>query len=227
MIDIKKITLAGVSWLLLYPKQIAKASVAPIIFMLPLGFELQSIIGQFDPQSKLNTLPDTSLSLLVYLMLALLGYSLLAANIYRLVILGGTGIGQLGLTRIKQFPKFIATFIMIQLLLGLPVMLTGQPILVLVIYMFIAPLVINLPRLALSETKKTYTLDFATRLRLTILQIVIPSSLLIVLNLLLPQGTFYVLVSLLFKFVLNYWELVTLALAYQQIDQFSIPSSRA
>ena len=217
-INLKKIILAGLSWIAIYPKQLFFASLVPIILMLPFAFELQGILEQITIIEDLPTLTNAPILLLVYLILALVGYNLLAINVYRLVVLGTNNVGKYGLTYPKRFLQFFYTLGVIQLLLTLPVLLTGIPVLAAIVYLVISPMSINLVRLALNKAKTDYQLDFNTRVKLTILQIIIPSMILIALSALLPFGAAGTIGFLLLRFLLNYWEIITLALCYQQIN---------
>lgn len=210
-INLKKIILASLSYLVIYPKQLLMASLIPIALILPFIFELQTLINQGFFDNELPTISDVSYGFLFLLLLAFLGFCLLSINIYRLVATGG-GVGRYGLTYPQKLWQFIYTITAIQVLITLSILLTGLPISAMIVYMIIAPMALNLVRFALGKDKHYYHLDLNTRFKLTILQIIIPSLVLMAVSLLHNSA-----IILLFKFILTYWELITLALCYKAI----------
>lgn len=214
-INIKKIIIATTLWLLLHYKKILMVSLVPFILITPFVIALWGVVGQIT-QTEALTIPEVSISFVFYFMMALIGYFLMAINIYRLVLNNHSGGFSIELP--KTLPAFIMSLAFIQVLLTVPVVLTGTPALYLITYMFVVPLVLNLPRIAIGLPKQSYKLPIQTRLQLTIIQALVPVSVILLASVLLPSGAIGTGILLVLKLVLNYWEMIAVVLSYQAIE---------
>ncbi len=219
MINIYKISIAGLSYLVLYGKILVRISFIPLLLILPFAYQLQALIVQ---NTDLVNAVDINVGILLSVILAIFAYIMLNLNIYRLVILGKDNIGYWGLSINKRFLSFAGYLLLIELLLGLPALLTGLPLVSFIVYILLVPLVLNMIRSALDLDKIQHQIDFITRFKIAILQMLIPFIIIVSIILLLsPPSALSLLVLLVVKFVLNYWAWITLAMIYQQLYPIS------
>ena len=217
---LKKTIIATLSWMVLYPKNLFNASILPALLMLPFIASLWNLVINFSQTNNEIYLPEVSFSLLFYLLMASVGYALLSINVYRLVILGADKVSKFGSMSPKKLLKFIMTLSLVQIILTIPVLITGTLAVYLLVYPLVVPMVMNLPRLALDLETTTYQFNIQSRIFLTILQAFIPLMVIMILGLLLPTNAFSTGVLLVIKLLLNYWELIVIALNYQNIEMF-------
>ncbi len=218
-LDIVKIILAGFSFIVLYPLQLITKTLFSILLMLPLVIFLVNIfidVQNYGLEFILNK--GVPLAVLFYALLFSFGYALFAINVYRGVILGIDNTPKYGYLNPKGIWGFLVYLSIIQLLLIMPVLLTGISFFYLIVCFIIAPMFLRLVDIALEKDKNKYYININYRLNFTILQGLLPLLIVFIISY-LPDGAFTNILLLIVKIFLIYWEAITLALIYQNTTQ--------
>ena len=220
-LSILKITLASFSWMVLYTKRILELSIIPILLMLPFIFGFMHLLVIIQNQAS-DVLEATQLSipsaLLFYLLLALYGYVLLAINMHRLVILGENSIAKFGVwLPDRRLGQFFLIFVLVQILLVLPVLITKIPILYFIVYYLIAPMMMKLVGIAIGAKNRSYPMGYSVRFSFITLQAILPMFVMLPF-ILLTQNTPVFITMIVIKIVVTYWILIALSLIYKQLD---------
>ncbi|HAN33190.1 MAG TPA: hypothetical protein DCP48_01600, partial [Gammaproteobacteria bacterium] len=219
---INKIFLAGFAFALTHWKKIIEISIFPLMISLPFLMIVPELLGlmeqMFSGGELLNVqLPD---NMMIYLILFFYGYITLSINMYRLVMLGeqSTG-GFMPVLDVNKIIRFIGLTLFVGLVTVIPVMITGMPLLQLIVYFLIIPITLNFVGIAIDQPSKyKWNLSFTTHMNLFFLQAILPAlvgMLFAALSNIVGLGSILEWVA---KVVVFYWTLVTLALCYQLIQ---------
>jgi len=221
-LPINKIFLAGFAFALTHWKKIIEISIFPLMISLPFLMIVPELLGlmeqMFSGGELLNVqLPD---NMMIYLILFFYGYITLSINMYRLVMLGeqSTG-GFMPVLDVNKIIRFIGLTLFVGLITVIPVMITGMPLLQLIVYFLIIPITLNFVGIAIDQPSKyKWNLSFTTHMNLFFLQAILPAlvgMLFAALSNIVGLGSILEWVA---KVVVFYWTLVTLALCYQLIQ---------
>ncbi|HAD99406.1 MAG TPA: hypothetical protein DCG46_03295 [Gammaproteobacteria bacterium] len=221
-LPINKIFLAGFAFALTHWKKIIEISIFPLMISLPFLMIVPELLGlmeqMFSGGELLNVqLPD---NMMIYLILFFYGYITLSINMYRLVMLGeqSTG-GFMPVLDVNKIIRFIGLTLFVGLVTVIPVMITGMPLLQLIVYFLIIPITLNFVGIAIDQPSKyKWNLSFTTHMNLFFLQAILPAlvgMLFAALSNIVGLGSILEWVA---KVVVFYWTLVTLALCYQLIQ---------
>ncbi|HAO86538.1 MAG TPA: hypothetical protein DEP16_04280 [Gammaproteobacteria bacterium] len=221
-LPINKIFLAGFAFALTHWKKIIEISIFPLMISLPFLMIVPELLGLmeqvFSGGELLNVqLPD---NMMIYLILFFYGYITLSINMYRLVMLGeqSTG-GFMPVLDVNKIIRFIGLTLFVGLVTVIPVMITGMPLLQLIVYFLIIPITLNFVGIAIDQPSKyKWNLSFTTHMNLFFLQAILPAlvgMLFAALSNIVGLGSILEWVA---KVVVFYWTLVTLALCYQLIQ---------
>ncbi len=224
-LPISKLALASFAFAMTHIKSIAKLSLVPLALAVPFLSTMPQILALMEKLyggEDITTivLPD---NMHLYLALFVYGYTVLSIGVYRLVTQGAAqNLGWMPLIGIKQFLRFLGLSIVVGAATTLPVMLTGMPLIQLVVYFLIIPITLNFVNIALDRPSQyKWGLSFPVQFNLFFLQAVLPAlvGLLFatVFDLLgLPNVLEWIVRVLVF-----YWTLINLALCYQLLVQKS------
>ena len=221
-LPINKIFLAGFAFALTHWKKIIEISIFPLMISLPFLMIVPELLGlmeqMFSGGELLNVqLPD---NMMIYLILFFYGYITLSINMYRLVMLGeqSTG-GFMPVLDVNKIIRFIGLTLFVGLVTVIPVMITGMPLLQLIVYFLIIPITLNFVGIAIDQPSKyKWNLSFTTHMNLFFLQAILPAlvgMLFAALSNIVGLGSILEWVA---KVVVFYWTLATLALCYQLIQ---------
>ncbi|HCW71858.1 MAG TPA: hypothetical protein DHI05_01990, partial [Gammaproteobacteria bacterium] len=153
-LPINKIFLAGFAFALTHWKKIIEISIFPLMISLPFLMIVPELLGlmeqMFSGGELLNVqLPD---NMMIYLILFFYGYITLSINMYRLVMLGeqSTG-GFMPVLDVNKIIRFIGLTLFVGLVTVIPVMITGMPLLQLIVYFLIIPITLNFVGIAIDQ----------------------------------------------------------------------------
>ena len=224
-LPINKLILASFAFAMTHVKSIAKLSLVPLALATPFLSTMPQILEMME---KLYAGEDITTMVLpenihLYLALFVYGYSVLSIGIYRLVVQGGNqNLGWMPLIGIKQFLRFLGLSIVVGAATTLPVLITGMPLIQLIVYFLIIPITLNFVNIALDQPSQyRWSFSFLTQFNLFFLQAVLPALVGLVFAALfdvlgLPNALEWIVRVLVF-----YWTLINLALCYQLLVQKS------
>ena len=221
-LPINKIFIAGFAFALTHWKKIIEISILPVLISLPFLMLIPEMLGLIKQAMSGGDLIDVVLpeNLMLYLLLFFYGYVTLSINMYRLVLLGEQSVnGFIPILQLNKIMRFVGLTLLVGLVTMVPVMLTGLPLLQLVVYFLVIPLTLNFIRIALNQPfQYKWNLSFVTHMNLFLLQAILPT---LVTTLFATLADLIGLGSMLgwtVEVVVFYWTLITLALCYQLID---------
>lgn len=218
-IPIIKISVASLAMLLSRYKEILFISILPIILMFPAVMFLPEIlknilnqVSQVDVQNiaQLQTIAIPN-EFFIYSLMFLYGYISLNINLYRLVVIGFNGVFKFGIIPLAILLKFGAITLLISLLTFAPYVLK-LPILEPIVFLFLAPFMLNLVIIALGAGAIKWRLPFLYRINIALLQFVIPTLVLAVFSL-FGSTT----VSIMVKIFLIYWAGMSMGLIFNAL----------
>ncbi len=221
-LPINKIFLAGFAFALTHWKKIIEISIFPLLISLPFLMVVPELLGLMEQFFNDGELPDIQLpeNMMIYLLLFFYGYIMLSINMYRLVMLGEQSVVSfMPVLEVSKIIKFAGLTFFVGLVTVIPVMITGMPLLQLVVYFLIIPMTLNFVNIAIDQPSKyKWKLSFATHMNLFFLQAILPAlvgMLFAALTNIIGLGP---TLGWVVKVALFYWTLVTLALCYQLIQ---------
>ena len=180
------------------------------------------LLGLMEQVFKGGELLDVQLpdNMMIYLILFFYGYITLSINMYRLVMLGEQSSGGfMPVLDVNKIIRFIGLTFFVGLVTIIPVIITGMPLLQLIVYFLIIPITLNFVGIAIDQPSKyKWNLSFTTHMNLFFLQAILPAlvgMLFAALANIVGLGSMLEWVA---KVVVFYWTLVTLALCYQLIQ---------
>lgn len=221
-LPINKIFIAGFAFALTHWKKIIEISIVPVLISLPFLMVVPELLGLMEQFFNDGELPDILLpeNMMIYLLLFFYGYISLSINMYRLVILGEQSNSSfMPVLDVNKIIRFAGLTFLVGLLTVIPVMITGMPLLQLIVYFLIIPITLNFVNIAINNPSKyKWNLSFTTHMNLFFLQAILPAlvgMLFAALTNIIGLGP---ILGWVVKVVLFYWTLVTLALCYQLIQ---------
>jgi hypothetical protein len=221
-LPINKIFLAGFAFALTNWKKIIEISIFPILISLPFLMVVPELLGLMDQLFNDGELPDIQLPeyMMIYLVLFFYGYLTLSINMYRLVIFGDQSIGSfMPVLNLNKIIKFVGLTLFVGLVTIIPVMITGMPMLQLIVYFLIIPITLNFVSIAIDQPSRyRWNLSFTTHMNLFFLQAILPALVGMLFAALANIIGLGPMLGWVVKVVLFYWTLVTLALCYQLIQ---------
>ena len=221
-LPINKIFLAGFAFALTHWKKIIEISIFPLLISSPFLMIVPELLGLMEQVFKGGELLDVQLpdNMMIYLILFFYGYITLSINMYRLVMLGEQSAGGfMPVLDVNKIIRFIGLTFFVGLVTIIPVIITGMPLLQLIVYFLIIPITLNFVGIAIDQPSKyKWNLSFTTHMNLFFLQAILPAlvgMLFAELANIIGLGSMLEWVA---KVVVFYWTLVTLALCYQLIQ---------
>ncbi len=220
-LPINKIFIAGFAFALTHWKKIIEISIVPALISLPFLMVVPELLGLMEQFFNNGELPDTQLpeNMMIYLLLFFYGYITLSINMYRLVMLGEqSNSGFLPVLDVNKIIRFAGLTFFVGLVTVIPVMITGMPLLQLIVYFLIIPITLNFVNIAINKPSKyKWDLSFTTHMNLFFLQAILPALVGMLFTALADIIGIGPILGWVVKVVLFYWTLVTLALCYQLI----------
>lgn len=221
-IDIKKIIVAGISWLALYPHRLLMVSILPLLLIIPFAISMFDVLADVSEHGMDGLIQQgLPLNVLLYGLFASFGYSLLSINIYRLVILGPDNVSKYGSLYPNGIWAFTWQLFTIQTLLILPAVLTGLNVFYVIIYFLITPMFLQLVDIALGQVKQKRNINYNNRASFVLIQAIIPLLLLIIISY-MPNNPFTNILFIAIKIILIYYEMITLSLIYKNTNDNKI-----
>ncbi|TEU20914.1 MAG: hypothetical protein E3I13_03570 [Gammaproteobacteria bacterium] len=221
-LPINKIFLAGFAFALTHWKKIIEISIFPILISLPFLMVVPELLGLMEQLFNGGELLDIQLpeNMMIYLLLFFYGYVTLSINMYRLVVLGEQSIaGFIPVLDVNKIIRFVGLTFFVGLVTVIPVMITGMPLLQLIVYFLIIPITLNFVSIAIDQPSKyKWNLSFTTHMNLFFLQAILPALVGMLFAALANVVGLGSILEWAVKVVLFYWTLVTLALCYQLIQ---------
>ncbi len=221
-LPINKIFLAGFAFALTHWKKIIEISIFPVLISLPFLMVVPELLGLMEKLFSSGELLDVQLpeNMMIYLLLFFYGYVTLSINMYRLVILGEQSIaGFMPVLDVNKIIRFVGLTLFVGLVTVIPVMITGMPLLQLVVYFLIIPITLNFVSIAIDQPSKyKWNLSFTTHMNLFFLQAILPALVGMLFAALANIVGLGSILEWVVRVVLFYWTLVTLALCYQLIE---------
>lgn len=221
-LPINKIFLAGFAFALTHWKKIIEISIFPVLISLPFLMVVPELLGLMEQLFSGGELLDIRLpeNMMIYLLLFFYGYVTLSINMYRLVILGEQSIaGFIPVLDVNKIIRFVGLTFFVGLVTVIPVMITGMPLLQLIVYFLIIPITLNFVNIAVDQPSKyKWNLSFTTHMNLFFLQAILPALVGMLFAALANVVGLGSILEWVVKVVLFYWTLVTLALCYQLIQ---------
>lgn len=221
-LPINKIFLAGFAFALTHWKKIIEISIFPVLISLPFLMIMPELLGLMEQLFSGGELLDVQLpeNMMFYLVLFLYGYITLSINMYRLVILGEqSSDGFMPVLNVNKIIRFVGLTLFVGLVTVVPVMITGMPMLQLIMYFLIIPITLNFINIAIDQPSKyKWNLSFTTHMNLFFLQAILPALVGMLFAALANIIGLPPILEWTVKVILFYWTLVTLALCYQLIQ---------
>ena len=221
-LPINKIFLAGFAFALTHWKKIIEISIFPILISLPFLMVVPELLGSMEQLFSGGELLDIQLpkNMMIYLILFFYGYITLSINMYRLVMLGEQSIGGfMPVLDVSKIIRFVGLTLFVGLVTVVPVMITGMPMLQLIVYFLIIPITLNFISIAIDQPSKyKWNLSFTTHMNLFFLQAILPALVGMLFAALANIIGLGPILEWTVKVILFYWTLVTLALCYQLIQ---------
>ena len=221
-LPINKIFLAGFAFALTHWKKIIEISAFPALISLPFLMIMPELLGLMEQLFSGGELLDVQLpeNMMFYLVLFLYGYITLSINMYRLVVLGEQSSGGfMPVLSVNKIIRFVGLTLFVGLVTVVPVMITGMPILQLIMYFLIIPITLNFINIAIDQPSKyKWNLSFTTHMNLFFLQAILPALVGMLFAALANIIGLPPILEWTVKVILFYWTLVTLALCYQLIQ---------
>ena len=221
-LPINKIFLAGFAFALTHWKKIIEISAFPALISLPFLMIMPELLGLMEQLFSGGELLDVQLpeNMMFYLVLFLYGYITLSINMYRLVVLGEqSSRGFMPVLNVNKIIRFVGLTLFVGLVTVVPVMITGMPILQLIMYFLIIPITLNFINIAIDQPSKyKWNLSFTTHMNLFFLQAILPALVGMLFAALANIIGLPPILEWTVKAILFYWTLVTLALCYQLIQ---------
>ncbi len=221
-LPINKIFLAGFAFALTHWKKIIEISILPVLISLPFLMLVPELLGQMEQIFSSGKLIEVSLpeNMMIYFLLFFYGYITLSINMYRLVMQGEQSVnGLMPVFGANKIIRFVGLILFVGLVTVVPVMITGMPLLHLIIYFLIVPITLNFVSIAIDQPSKyKWNLSFPTHINLFFLQAVLPALVTILFSTLVDIIGMGSTLEWVVKVIVFYWTLVTLALCYQLIN---------
>ena len=221
-LPINKIFLAGFAFALTHWKKIIEVSIVPVLISLPFLMMVPELLGQMEQFFNNGELPDIQLpeNMMIYLLLFFYGYITLSINMYRLVMLGEqSNSGFMPVLDVNKIIRFSGLTFFVGLVTVIPVVITGMPLLQLIVYFLIIPITLNFVNIAINKPSKyKWNLSFTTHMNLFFLQAILPALVGMLFTALANIIGLGPILEWVVKVVLFYWTLITLALCYQLIQ---------
>jgi hypothetical protein len=221
-LPINKIFLAGFAFALTHWKKIIEISIFPVLISLPFLMVVPELLGLMEKLFSGGELLDVQLpeNMMIYLLLFFYGYVTLSINMYRLVILGEQSIaGFMPVLDVNKIIRFVGLTLFVGLATVIPVMITGMPLLQLIVYFLIIPITLNFVNIAIDQPSKyKWNLSFTTHMNLFFLQAILPALVGMLFAALANVVGLGSTLEWAVKVMLFYWTLITLALCYQLIQ---------
>jgi len=221
-LPINKIFIAGFAFALTHWKKIIEISIFPVLISLPFLMIMPELLGLMEQLFSSGELHDVQLpeNMMFYLVLFLYGYITLSINMYRLVILGEQSSGGfMPVLNVNKIIRFVGLTLFVGLVTVVPVMITGMPMLQLIMYFLIIPITLNFINIAIDQPSKyKWNLSFTTHMNLFFLQAILPALVGMLFAALANIIGLPPILEWTVKVILFYWTLVTLALCYQLIQ---------
>ena len=203
-LPINKIFLAGFAFALTHWKKIIEVSIVPVLISLPFLMMVPELLGQMEQFFNNGELPDIQLP----------------ENMYRLVMLGEqSNSGFMPVLDVNKIIRFSGLTFFVGLVTVIPVVITGMPLLQLIVYFLIIPITLNFVNIAINKPSKyKWNLSFTTHMNLFFLQAILPALVGMLFTALANIIGLGPILEWVVKVVLFYWTLITLALCYQLIQ---------
>ena len=221
-LPINKIFLAGFAFALTHWKKIIEISIFPVLISLPFLMVVPELLGLIEQLFSGGELLDIQLpeNMMIYLLLFFYGYVTLSINMYRLVILGEQSIaGFMPVLDVNKIIRFVGLTLFVGLATVIPVMITGMPLLQLIVYFLIIPITLNFVNIAIDQPSKyKWNLSFTTHMNLFFLQAILPALVGMLFAAFANVVGLGSTLEWVVKVMLFYWTLVTLALCYRLIQ---------
>ena len=221
-LPINKIFLAGFAFALTHWKKIIEISIFPILISLPFLMIVPELLGLMEQLFSGGELLDVQLpeNMMIYLVLFFYGYITLSIKMYRLVILGEqSNAGFMPVLNVNKIIRFVGLTLFVGLVTVIPVMITGMPMLQLIMYFLIIPITLNFVNIAIDQPSKyKWNLSFTTHMNLFFLQAILPALVGMLFAALANIIGLGPILEWTIKVILFYWTLITLALCYQLIQ---------
>jgi len=221
-LPINKIFLAGFAFALTHWKKIIEISIFPILISLPFLMVVPGLLELIEQSFSEGKLLDIQLpkNMMIYLILFFYGYITLSINMYRLVMLGEQSISSfMPVLDVSKVIRFVGLTLFVGLVTVVPVMITGMPMLQLIVYFLIIPITLNFISIAIDQPSKyKWNLSFTTHMNLFFLQAILPALVGMLFAALANIIGLGPILEWTIKVILFYWTLVTLALCYQLIQ---------
>ncbi len=226
VLPINKIILASIAFALTNWKKILEISILPVLISIPFLAILPDMLSIMESVFSKKEVADIQLpdNTMIYLLLFFYGYLTLSINVYRLVILGQNSVS--GIVPVLNFNKIIR-FVGLTLLIGLattaPVIISGIAFLQLIVYFLVIPITLNFINIAIGQPSKyKWNLSFISQANLFFLQIVLPALVGMIFSSLVSLIGLPDILGWVFKAIVFYWTLISLALCYQFIVKKNI-----
>ncbi|CAC9561743.1 hypothetical protein [uncultured Gammaproteobacteria bacterium] len=226
-LPVNKIILTSFAFALTHWKKIIEVSILPLLLSLPLLSLSTEIIELANILKKGNTLKPEDIqlpsNLFIYLLLSLYGFASLSINMYRLVIFGAQSVSWMPIFKLRQIVGFVGLTFFINLVTGVPMLLTNFMWIHLVASFFLIPISLNFINIATDQPLKfKWEISVITQINLFFLQIILPLLSATAINFLIYSIGLPSVISLVVKVIIFYWTLISLALCYQLITQSNV-----
>jgi hypothetical protein len=121
---------------------------------------------------------------------------------------------------IAKIGRYLLLTIIIGLLTMLPVLITGMPILQLIVYFLIIPITLNFVRISIDlPNQYKWNLNFPTQMNLFFIQAILPAIVSIIFIFLADLTNLGGALDIVIKIILFYWSQITLGFCYKIITQ--------
>ena len=222
-LPILKIVLAGFAFAATHWKKLFEITLVPLILALPFLLTLPEMFGIYEQILSGDLKTDIQLppNFLYYFILFGFAYVSISIHIIRIVVLGEESVKSfLPTFDIAKIGRYLLLTIIIGLLTMLPVLITGMPILQLIVYFLIIPITLNFVRISIDlPNQYKWNLNFPTQMNLFFIQAILPAIVSIIFIFLADLTNLGGPLDIVIKIILFYWSQITLGFCYKIVTQ--------
>ena len=236
-LPILKIVLAGFAFAVTHWKKLIEITIVPLIIALPFLLILPEIISEilrifelvssgvitFEQISTGDSKTDVQIpeNFFYYFILFAFAYASISIHIIRVVVLGEESVKSFMPTfDIANIGRYLLLLVFISLTPILSVLITGIPILQMIVSFLIIPITLSFVRISLDlPIKYKWSLNFPSQINLFFIQIILPQIIGFIFIFLAGLTNFGELLYVAIMIILFYWSQITLGFCYKIITQ--------